>query len=203
MRRDFFTTPWKVSSEIKRYLVFPFIRAYFAMHGVGWGRGWRVYGMPLIQRHRGSQISIGEGLHMRSWFASNPLGVNHRSILATWSAGAQIRLGDDVNMTGSTICAQRGVLIGSHIRIGANSTIIDTDFHPVDADVRRSAPRQGRADMVVIEDDVFIGTQVLILKGTYIGSGSVVGAGSVVSGEFPPGVVIAGNPAREVRRLNG
>ena len=194
-------TPWKISNELRRYLAMPFIRLYFASHSVGWGKGWRVYGFPLIQRHRGSLITIGDKLHMRNWFSSNPLGVNHPSILATWSASAEIHLGEDVNMTGTTICAQEKVIIGSHIRIGANSTIMDTDFHPVEAGARRSAPREGLSKGVVIEDDVFIGTQVLVLKGTHIGRGCVLGAGSVVTGEFPPGVIIAGNPAKIVRSL--
>jgi len=199
---NYLSTPWKVTNEARRYLALPFISIYFRIHGVRWGKGWRVYGLPLIQRFRGSQISIGDDLHMRNWFNSNPLGVNHRSILATWAETAQILIGKDVNLTGTTICAQESVKIGNHIRIGANSTIIDTDFHPVDADLRRASPREGRVAGVVIEDDVFIGTQVLILKATHIGEGSVVGAGSVVSGDYPPGVLIAGNPAKIVRHLD-
>ena len=54
---------------------------------------------------------------------------------------------------------------------------------------------------IVIEDVVFIGMQSLILKGVRIGCGSVVGAGSVVVMDVPPGVVVAGNPARVVKRL--
>jgi acetyltransferase-like isoleucine patch superfamily enzyme len=61
----------------------------------------------------------------------------------------------------------------------------------------------------VIEDDVFIGMQSLILKGLVlslveavtIGRGSVVGAGSVVTRDVSPGVVVAGNPATVVKRL--
>ena len=53
----------------------------------------------------------------------------------------------------------------------------------------------------VIEDDVFIGMNCLILKGVVIGRGSVVGAGSVVTGNIPPGVMGAGNPARVIRAV--
>jgi acetyltransferase-like isoleucine patch superfamily enzyme len=194
-------TPWKGLNEIRRYLAWPLIRAYFAVNGVAWGQDWRVYGRPLIQRHTGSRIVIGGGLHMRNWFSTNPLGVVHRSILATWSADAEIRLGENINMTGTTICASQSVRIGNHIRLGANSSIIDTNFHPVDPVRRRNLPREGDAEGVVIEDDVFVGMNVLILKGTTLRRGTVVGAGSVVSGDFPPDVVIGGNPARVVREL--
>ena len=138
---------------------------------------------------------------MRNWFSSNPLGVDHRSILATWYTDAAIVIGDHVNMTGTTICATRSVKIGNNIRLGANSTIIDTDFHPIDAEMRRAAPREGQSQAVMIEDDVFIGMRSIILKGTTIGKGSIVGAGSVVSGDIPAGVVVAGNPARIIREL--
>lgn len=195
-------TPWKASNEIHRYMCLPFIRLYFTINKVGWGKDWRVYGKPLIQRYAGSQISIGDGLHMRNWFSSNPLGVIHRSILATWSPDAVIKIGDNANMTGVTICAQENIQIGNHIRIGANSTIVDTDFHPVDAIIRRESPRDGIAKAVVIENDVFIGMGSMILKGSIIREGTVIGAGSVVSGEFPPGVVIAGNPAEVVRDID-
>jgi acetyltransferase-like isoleucine patch superfamily enzyme len=194
-------TPWKAVNELRRYAVLPFVRLYFALHGVGWGAGWMIYGRPLIQRHAGSHIRIGRGLNMRNWFGSNPLGVAHRSILATWTADAHIEIGDDVGMTGATIVAQTGVTIGHRVFIGANTTICDTDFHPLRSDARADNPTQGVSRPIIIEDDVFIGMSSLILKGSHIGRGSVIGAGSVVSGTVPPGVIFAGNPARLVRTL--
>jgi acetyltransferase-like isoleucine patch superfamily enzyme len=53
---------------------------------------------------------------------------------------------------------------------------------------------------VVLGDDVWIGARATLLKGTRIGSGAIVGAGAVVDFEVPPGAVVAGNPARIVRR---
>ncbi len=194
-------TPWKVNNELRRYLVWPYIRLYFARHGVAWGPGWRLFGIPLIQRHRGSQIRIGANFEMRNWFGSNPLGVNHRCILATWTAEAIIEIGDSAGLTGATLCAASSITIGRRVRIGANSTITDTDFHPLEIDERRLHPRNGRTAPVLVEDDVFIGTQALVLKGSHIGQGSVIGVGSVVAGRIPPRVIVAGNPAHIVREL--
>ena len=64
-------TPWKAINEIRRLLWTPFIWSYFALHGVAWGSHWSVYGTPLIQRHRGSQIAIGHDFEMRNWFGAN------------------------------------------------------------------------------------------------------------------------------------
>ena len=54
---------------------------------------------------------------------------------------------------------------------------------------------------VVIGKNCFVGCNALILKGTRLGDGCIVGAGAVVSGEFPAGSVIAGNPARVIRTV--
>lgn len=54
---------------------------------------------------------------------------------------------------------------------------------------------------VVIGCDVWITSRVTILGGSTIGDHSVIGAGSVVSGDIPPGVFAAGNPARVIKKL--
>jgi acetyltransferase-like isoleucine patch superfamily enzyme len=192
--------PWKVFNEARRILLLPVSWLYFAVNRITFDSTWRIYGLPLIQRHRGSEIRIGKRLHMRNWFSSNPLGVNHKSILATWSADSSIYLGDDVRMSGATICASEEIRIGSRVRIGANSTIIDTDFHPLGAETRNLTPKAGRSVAVFIDDDVFIGTRAIILKGSRIGRGAVIGAGSVVAGEIPAYAIAAGNPAVIVRQ---
>jgi acetyltransferase-like isoleucine patch superfamily enzyme len=59
------------------------------------------------------------------------------------------------------------------------------------------------SEPVIIEDDVWIGTRCMILKGVTIGRGSVVGAGSVVRRDVPPYSLMAGNPARRVASIDG
>ncbi len=194
-------TPWKLANELRRLALLPSARLYFALHGVRWRQGWRIYGLPLIQRQAGSQISAGDHLQIRSWLGSNPLGPNHRVILATRSPHARLTLGDRVGLTGTTLVAEGAIDIGHRVRFGANTTVVDTDFHPLDLKERLVQPTSGETAPVVVEDDAFIGMSVLILKGSHIGRGAVIGAGSVVSGTIPPYVVAAGNPARVVREL--
>lgn len=195
-------TPWKAINELRRYALLPLIRLYFALHGVAWGTGWMVYGLPLIQRYTGSRIRIGRGFNMRNWFGTNPLGVAHRCVLATWSASASITIGDDVGMTGAVIVAQTSVTLGDRVFVGANSTIVDTDFHPLGPRARRADPTAGASHPIVIEDDVFIGMNTIILKGSHIGRGAVIGAGSVVRGQVPAGQIFAGNPAVFIRPVH-
>jgi acetyltransferase-like isoleucine patch superfamily enzyme len=194
-------TPWKARNELYRILLSPFVRLYFTRHGVAWGPGWMVYGFPTIQRHRDSRISIGRDFWMRNARWSSPLGILHPCILTTWTSAAAIEIGDGVGLSGGTLCAALLISIGDRSVIGANCTILDSDFHPLDPARRKLDPSQGESSPVVLEADVFIGTQTLILKGARIGHGSVIGAGSVVTGEIPPNVVAAGNPARVIRPL--
>lgn len=193
--------PWRAINEMRRLVTLPSVRLMFAIYGIAWGRRWRILGMPIIQRYRGSLIELGDGLELRSWYSANPAAPNHPVVLATRSAGAVIRIGQNCGLTGATLVAAERIEIGDHVLIGANATIVDTDFHPLDPQRRRRDILNGRHRPVVIEDDVFVGMGSFVLKGVRIGRGSVVGAGSVVSRDVPPSVVVAGNPAYVIRKL--
>jgi len=54
---------------------------------------------------------------------------------------------------------------------------------------------------VIIGKDGFIGSNSIILPGVTIGEGAVIGANSVVTKDVPPEVIVAGNPARFIRKL--
>ena len=193
-------TPWKVGNELRRRGAAPFLRVAFMAHGVPWGRRWRIFGMPLLQLHRGSELVLGDGLELRSWPASNPLMPNHPVVFATRSARAVIAIGSDCGLTGATLVAAERIQIGDRVLIGANATIMDTDFHPLDPVRRRADVSAGESAPVFIEDDVFIGMNAVILKGVRLGEGCVVGAGSVVSKDVAKGATVAGNPARVVAK---
>jgi acetyltransferase-like isoleucine patch superfamily enzyme len=197
-----FKMPWVIRYEIRRYLALPFIRTMFYMHGIRWGRRWKVWGMPIIQRYRGSQMILGDGLLLRSWKSTNPLVPNHPVVLSTRSPEAVIKVGADVGMTGAVLVAADNITIGDRTFVGSNVTIVDTDFHPLDPLKRQQDVLAGDKAPVFIAEDVFIGMNSLILKGSRIGRGAVIGAGSVVVGEIPPIAVVGGNPARIIRYLD-
>ncbi len=199
--RNIRDTPWKFDNLLTVWFSFPWVRAKFFASRIKWGHGWRFYGVPIVQKHRHSRMTIGDNLQLRSTASSNPLGANHPVILCTWQAGAMLEIGDNFGMTGGTICAAERITIGNRVTVGANTTIIDTDFHPLDPVERRLDPQAAHSAPILIEDDVFIGMSCLILKAVRIGKGSVVGAGSVVTCEVLPGTLVAGNPARVIGKL--
>lgn len=188
--------PWKLTNNLFRLLMHPWVRCLFLVNDIPWGRGWRFYGVPVIQKHRRSRMQFGDGLQLRSTLRSNPLGANHPVILCTWQANALLQIGDNFAMTGGSIVAAQKIVIGNNVNLGANTVIMDTDFHPLHPQARRFDSDMPKAEPVTIEDDVFIGMNSIILKGVTLGRGSVIGAGSVVTRDVPPHTVAAGNPLR-------
>ena len=96
------------------------------------------------------------------------------------------------------------VLDGNYVRIGDNVWIapnvgIYAAGHPLDAEDRIGGEEY--AFPVTIGDNVWIGGGVTIVGGVTIGKNAVVAAGSVVIRDVPPDTLVAGNPARVVRKL--
>ena len=112
-------------------------------------------------------------------------------------------------MSGVTIYARKGIEIGENTAIGGNTKILDNDFHPIEAETRNKLlmdKNGGDSDLIPakpikIGKNCFIGCNAIILKGSELGDGCVVGAGAVVSGKFEPNSVIAGNPARCIKKV--
>jgi len=94
------------------------------------------------------------------------------------------------------------VEIGDGCLIGKGVQILDFDAHGVAPEERRTSI--GRIAPVILGKNVWVGNGAILLKGTHIGDNSIVAAGAVVpGGDFPPDVVIGGNPARIVGELRG
>jgi acetyltransferase-like isoleucine patch superfamily enzyme len=102
---------------------------------------------------------------------------------------------------GARISAMAGMYIGDHTIIGPELLVMGGDHNFKEVGKLMWYTTKGGVNMpVVIEDDVWIGARVTLLKGVVIGRGSVIGAGSVVTKSVPPYSVAAGNPCRVLRR---
>ena len=102
-------------------------------------------------------------------------------------------------------CTRAPLIIGNNVGIGPNSTLITGD-HRIDIIGKflmevTDAEKLPENDLpIVIEDDVWTGANITILKGVTIGHGSVIAAGSVVTKSFPPYSIIGGVPAKLIKR---
>lgn len=127
----------------------------------------------------------------------------------------RMEIGDYCYFTNAVLLCELEIRVGRYVVIGWNTTIADTDFHPIDPALRIAdavacsplgggRPRPPIAKVpVIIEDDVWIGPNATILKGVRIGAGAWVEAGALVTRDVPAGAAVAGNPAQIQPRTEG
>jgi acetyltransferase-like isoleucine patch superfamily enzyme len=165
--------------------------------------GYKLRGFVYFDCHKTASIVIGEGFVANSAFLFNHIG-RQRPTSVIAKKNAVIQIGNNVGMSATTLVAQKMISIGDNVRIGGNTVIYDSDFHSLDLKERTSVPEiktNIRCRQVTIENNVFIGAHVTILKGAHIGENSIIGACSVISGHVPPNEIWAGNPAKFIKKL--
>jgi acetyltransferase-like isoleucine patch superfamily enzyme len=150
----------------------------------------------------------------KQFFAQEPRALTLGDDVTLWRTAlsleeaAQLSIGSHCYLANVSIACARRIRIGSYVMVAGGTTIVDSDFHPLDpaarlADAIALSPIGNRAERPAVEadpvdigDDVWIGPNSTVLKGVRIGDGAVVGAGSVVLDDVDPGVYVTGNPAR-------
>ncbi len=129
----------------------------------------------------------------------NDVNINSKNVQTDFVTGHNglIEIGNDVSINfGVSLVAENWIKLGDRIRLGPYVMIQDTDRH-----IPGERHKWAEGEPVLIEDDVWLASRVIVLKGAHIGRGSVIAAGSVVTGFIPPYVVAAGMPAKVVRYL--
>jgi acetyltransferase-like isoleucine patch superfamily enzyme len=180
-----------------------FYKVYLRFVGVSVGDGLEIRGIPQVYSSSKGKISIGIKCKLYSSPASNPVGINHKCIVRTLLPDAIISIGDRVGMSGTTILARKSIIIGNNVLFGGNCMVTDSDHHPVDPELRKRNSSKGIASIdVVINDNVWLGMNVLVMKGVTIGKNTIVGAGSVVIKDLPANVIAGGNPAVVIKTLD-
>ena len=169
-----------------------------------------------------SNIVVGENTVVESsfsfkhFFSSLPVALKVGNNVTLWRTAisteerGMIEIGDDSYLTNASLVCAEKITIGKRVFIAGGVTIADSDFHPLDPALRladtialspignsKNRPPM-RSKPVIIEDDVWIGFNATILKGVHIGVGAVIQPGALVAEHVPPGVTVAGNPAKPV-----
>lgn len=123
------------------------------------------------------------------------LGKNVTLYPGAYLWGNDIRIGDNVDIGINTIIYGREcVKIGNNTSIAALCYIIDSNHGTTKEELIREQGMETKP--IEIGDDVWIGAQCMILKGSKIGNGAVIGANSLVNSEIPPYAIAYGTPAR-------
>ncbi len=185
---------------------------YCFLCGLPYHKSWQFRGRPklikkswlscLLQHQSNGTIIIGTGFRCNSKIESNSIGLIQPCVFNVFLPKSRIVIGNNVGISGSTICARDTVTIGDNVLIGSGCIITDSDAHPIDWKDRRERRNEKILSAPInIGNDVFIGARSIILKGVTIGDRSVIGAGSVVTKNVPADCIFAGNPAKEIKKL--
>lgn len=112
-----------------------------------------------------------------------------------------VEFGSDIYLNRNVILdATAHIGIGDHVMIGPNTYITDHDHDFKGADVKEkigTLPLDGIP--TIIEENVWIGANVVVLKGVTIGENSIIGAGSIVTKSIPKNSIALGNPCRVLK----
>ncbi len=114
---------------------------------------------------------------------------------------AVIRIGRNCAFSNNvSIVSMESVEIGDDCLIGELVSIMDSDFHGIRPDRRKSDSVQSAS--VKLEHNVWLGSRVIIQKGVTIGANSIVTPGAVVTSSVPPDSIAGGVPARILRKIS-
>ncbi len=138
---------------------------------------------------RGTPIRIGARTMIDAFVKIKPAG-----------GSGEVNIGADCAINSGTVMyTGNGITLGDAVLIAANCTLAPTN-HAI-ADRERRIRDQGFMPSrggIVIEDDVWLGANVVVLDGAHIATGCVIAAGAVVRGKLEPYGIYAGVPAVRV-----
>lgn len=158
-----------------------------------------IYPNTYVSTKWGGVIYIGSRSRIGVFQTGYKIGRFYSTRLTARGTDSCIVIGEESNLNGVNIFARKSVIIGKNAEIASGVIITDLNGHPTYSTNRTKG--EDTPSPVVIGNNVWIGLNSIILKGTEIGDNCIVSAGSVVKGIFPPNSIITGNPAKVVKQL--
>lgn len=165
------------------------------------GKNIYLLGIPSIIRHPLSRISIGDNCNFKSSYNSTGIGTYRKTRIVTVEKNAEIKIGNKVGISGTTLLAESSICIEDNVLIGVHSIVMDTDRHSTNRKERLSGKEKPSTKPVLIKSGAWIGMNSTILKGVTIGSNSIIGANSLVVTDIPDNAIAVGNPCKVIRLL--
>ncbi len=179
-------------------------KAVFRIRHHAWNSWLRIQKYRCLGMEIGRSSYLCQGFHA-SWPQCVSIGseciFEHNVVFkvdARWSLEKRIAVGDKVFLgSGVEFNISHHIRIGDRCLIASGCKFVDHD-HGFEL-AGPIGPQKGKVGTIEIRDDVWLGVNVVVLRGVIIGNGSVVGAGAVVTRSIPPNEIWAGVPAKFVR----
>lgn len=162
----------------------------------------KIYNLSnILNSGDASKVNIGAGSHVSG-------------VIQVFNNCGKVTMGNNCFLGDySRIISAENVYIGNRVQIAHMCSIMDNNVHSIDPDKRHKEfltnVSHGLIDIfdipkneIIIEDDVWIASHCIIMKGVTIGRGAIIGSGSVVTKNIPPSVLAHGNPAKVIKTLN-
>ncbi|MGY8873243.1 MAG: acyltransferase [Pseudomonadales bacterium] len=152
-------------------------------------------GMPLVQGNL--DIAVGNDCRISG----------QTTFSGRWSSKQtpQLIIGNNVGIGWqTTIAVGQRVIIGDNVRIAGRGFLAGYPGHPLDPVARAKGLPESDDQVgdIILEQDVWLGSGVSVMKGVTIGAGTIVAAGSVVTHSLPAFVLAAGVPAKVIKSLD-
>ncbi|MEA4967048.1 MAG: acyltransferase [Bacteroidaceae bacterium] len=182
--------------KLKKFILDLWVHPYSART-----RWWaRCFVYPfIIKRGKGSYISNKARLDLNF---NNLLKVGERTVIDDYAivnnGMGDVIIGNDSVIT-SRVIVVGPVKIGNKVVLGGFVTGLSHNYESIELSIKD----QGVSlNTTIIEDDVWIGGNTVIVPGIKIGTHSLIGAGSVVTKDVEPYTIVAGNPAKPIKKYD-
>lgn len=144
-------------------------------------------------------VTIGKNVYLRGKSKGYHTSMSFPTTLLLDVKNAVLNISDNCRLNGVYIHAQKHIEIGKNCVIAAGVNIIDSNGHELKSNDRTKG--RDLPEAIIIGENVWIGINAIILKGTKIGDNSVISAGSIVRGKFEENSLVIGNPAICVKKI--